>query len=290
MKKDLLLEVGTEEIPSSFLPPAINEFRRLATELLESNRLDFEAVNTMGTPRRLTLFVSGLAEAQGDLIQEVTGPPKKVAYDQEGNPTPALEKFCNRYGANPSEASFVKKAKGEYVCLKTVEQGRKAVDLLQEVLPPLILSIPFQKSMRWGDLDIRFARPIHWILALYGDNPMAFSLGDIIAAGNTRGHRFLGDPGLLRVEKAGDYPDLLRRNYVLLDPQERKKLWGHFLSIYNHIFSTTSTLLKGLYVLKVISCRVMFFSSAIFDFPTLVKKTCKNSFQTYKGQILFFLG
>lgn len=221
MEQDFLLEVGTEEIPSSFLPQALRDLQRMAQELMETHRLKCGSVKTMGTPRRLTLLVSGLVDVQGDLIQEVTGPPRAVAFDQTGNPTKALEKFCARYGASSTEVTFVEKEKGEYVCLKRTEQGKPVADLLEELLPDWILSLPFPKSMRWGTLDIKFARPIHWILALYGSSPLEFRVGDVTSSHCTYGHRFQGTPGPLPVENVNEYPILLEENSVILEPEER---------------------------------------------------------------------
>ena len=222
MDKDFLLEIGTEEIPSSFLPQALEDLRRLALDLLASTRLSSRAVRTMGTPRRLALFIDGLGEEQGDLVQEVTGPPRSVAFAPDGTPTKALEKFCDRYGARPEDLTFVQKEKGEYVSLKRVEKGRKTAEVLRERLPGLILSIPFPKVMRWAAAEIRFARPIHWILALYESQPLRIQVGEILSSDCTIGHRFLGSQKPLPVTRVGDYLEVLESNGVVLDPQERR--------------------------------------------------------------------
>jgi len=223
MGNDVLLEVGTEEIPAGFLAPAQEALRTLTLERLISLRLEPEAVQVMGTPRRLTMRIRGLPAAQGDLIQEVTGPRRSVALDPDGNPTPALEKFCARYGALPSDVSWVRRGKGEFVSLKQMEKGRSAEALLPELLPECILSLPFPKSMRWGGLDVRFARPIRWILCLLGDEPLRFAVGDVESAAFTYGHRFMGPGGPVAVSSMAGYADRLRSAYVILDPDERRE-------------------------------------------------------------------
>ena len=177
--EDFLLEIGTEEIPAAFFPKAIEDLREKAEELFEVNRLRYETVETMATPRRLTLLVRGLEEQQGDSVQEISGPPRSVAFDEEGAPTQVLEKFCARHGVRPEETSIIQKPKGEYVFLHKVEAGKKTVEVLPEILPPWIVDLPFPKSMRWGTQDIRFARPIRWIAALYGKETVVFRVGDL---------------------------------------------------------------------------------------------------------------
>ncbi len=224
MGNDLLLEIGTEEIPAAFLPRALKDLRAMCLERLTSLRLEPGSVVVMGTPRRLSMRVHGLPEAQGDLVQEVTGPPRSVALDTEGNPTRALEKFCARYGADTGDVSFVTKEKGEFVCLKKVDKGRQTEDLLQDLLPEWILALSFPKAMRWGTLDIRFARPIRWILCLYKDAPLRFSVGDVESSSTTYGHRFMSDGGAVDIRDIDAYPGRLRDTFVVLDPEERREI------------------------------------------------------------------
>jgi glycyl-tRNA synthetase beta chain len=221
--QDFLLEIGTEEIPASFFPKAIEDLRERAEELFSIHRLGYASTESMGTPRRLALVVFGLDEKQGDLAQEISGPPRAVAFDPEGRPTEVLEKFCARHGVRPEETSIVEKPKGEYVCVRRVEPGKKAVDLLPEILPPWIVSLSFPKAMRWGTLDIRFARPVRWIAALYGKKPVVFKVGDLSSSGRTHGHRFMGDRKPIRITTVRDYPAILEKNKVVVSPEERQK-------------------------------------------------------------------
>jgi glycyl-tRNA synthetase beta chain len=220
--EDFLLEIGTEEIPAAFLPKTIEDLRVKAEELFAANRLHCQALKAMATPRRLTLLVYGLDERQGDSVQEVSGPPRSVAFDPEGAPTQVLEKFCSRYGVKPEEVSIVRKPKGEYVFLQKVEPGQRTVEVLAGILPGWIMALPFPKAMRWGTQDIRFARPIRWIAALYGKETVPFRLGELLSGDKTRGHRFLGDPDPIRIESLAEYRGILERNKVLVCPEERR--------------------------------------------------------------------
>ena len=222
MGNDLLLEIGTEEIPALFLPSALGALRDLCLDGLTAVRLTPESVETWGTPRRMALRVTGLPEVQGDLVQEVTGPPRSVAFDPAGNPTQALEKFCARYGVLPHDLSFVEKEKGVFVALKRLEVGRRTEDLLAELLPGWIQSLPFPKSMRWGNLDIRFARPIRWLLALHGQAPVRFKVGDVQSGSVTYGHRFMYDGRAISIHDPDLYRERLREAFVILDPEERR--------------------------------------------------------------------
>jgi len=221
--EDFLLEIGTEEIPAAFLPRTIEDLREKAGQLFEVNRLRYETVETMATPRRLTLLVRGLEGQQDDSVQEISGPPRSVAFDEEGSPTKVLEKFCAKHGVTPAQTSIIEKPKGEYVFLHKVEAGKKAVEVLPEILPPWIVGLTFPKSMRWGTQDIRFARPIRWIAALYGNETVSFRVGDLASAATTRGHRFLGDPGPIPIEPLADYREILAKNKVVVDPGERRR-------------------------------------------------------------------
>ena len=223
MAEDFLLEIGTEEIPAAFLPKAIEDLCERARELFDANRLRYQSVETMATPRRLVLFVYGLAEQQGDLVQEIAGPPRSVAFDPKGNPTDVLKRFCARHGVEPRETSIVNKPKGEYVCLRKVEAGKKALEVLPEILPAWIVALPFPKSMRWGTLDIRFARPIRWIAALFGKEAVPFEVGGLSSAATTFGHRFLSEGGPLRIHALDDYLETLEKNKVVVDPEERRR-------------------------------------------------------------------
>ncbi len=220
MAKDLLFEIGTEEIPAHFISPALRSLADLAWQELKKRNLTFESIKTLGTPRRLTLYVGGLAEGQPDREEEVMGPPKSVAFDAQGRPTKAAEGFAKRQGVPLEELRFKETPKGTYVYVKKRLQGQKTIELLPEILTSLVKGISFPKSMRWGSHKLRFARPIRWFLALYGRQVVSFELAGIKAGGVTYGHRFMA-PEPIEVEGLVDYVRKLREAYVIVEPEER---------------------------------------------------------------------
>ena len=166
--RNLLLEIGTEEIPARFIPSSLKQLKELAQEKLEERRLDFASVEVYGTPRRLVLSVQGLKEQQKDLVLEVRGPAVKAAFDQEGNPTKAALGFAKGQGVEPHELTVKSTENGEYVFATKKEIGGNTSAVLPELLPEIILGAHFAKPMRWGNKELRYVRPIRWIVALYG--------------------------------------------------------------------------------------------------------------------------
>jgi glycyl-tRNA synthetase beta chain len=166
--KELLLEIGTEEIPAGFIPQALMDLETLVKKELEASRIDFNGIKTLGTPRRLVLVIESVSEKQRDEETKKIGPSKQSAFDAKGNPTKAAIGFAKSQSVPVESLTMIQTEKGEYVCAVKKESGRATSEILSTLLPKWILSIPFQKSMRWADVPIRFARPIHWILALFG--------------------------------------------------------------------------------------------------------------------------
>ncbi len=220
--KEFLLEIGTEEIPAGFIPQALSSLDALMRKELEANRIDFNYVRTYGTPRRLVLFIESIAERQRDEEQRKIGPPKSAGFDSHGNPTKALIGFARSQSVSPESLIIVETEKGEYLCAIKKEPGRPTAELLASILPKLILSIPFPKSMRWENLSIRFARPIHWIVALFGGEVVPFELGNIRSGNITYGHRFLY-PHCIEVHDFDSYLKKTREAFVIVDQEERKK-------------------------------------------------------------------
>ena len=221
MAKNLLFEIGVEEIPARFMAGSLKELRSGAEKALTEARLPFEKVRAMGTPRRLTLFVDGLAERQSDLREEVKGPAKKAAFDSEGNPTKALQGFLRGKGLDVADI-VVKELKGnEYVFASLEEQGKDALEVLPELLVNVVLSLKFPKPMRWSDHELRFIRPIHWLVALLGNDVIPLRIVDVVSGRVSRSHRFYGS-GDVTVQSPETYVDQLRANYVMVDPEERK--------------------------------------------------------------------
>jgi len=222
MKKELLLEIGTEEIPAGFIPRALTGMEEMLRREMEQRRVGCGAVRVMGTPRRLTLCAE-LEGQQLPLQSERIGPPKAVAFDAHGKPTKAALGFAQKEGVSLEALEIMQTEKGEYLCVRKQEEGRQTREVLSEVLPRLIAAIPFAKSMRWADFDLRFARPIHWILAVFDGSVVPFSLGPVQSDSLTRGHRFL-QPEPFTVTGSADYLEGLRRTFVIVDPEERKEL------------------------------------------------------------------
>ncbi len=221
MGREFLLEIGTEEIPARFIPPVLEEMAAAFARRCEQERLAVNGIEAWGTPRRLTLVARDLAEAQAEVTQEVLGPPKAVAFDPSGNPTPAALGFAKAQGVEVGELIEVETPRGVYLAVRRKTSGQPALARLKDFLPDFILGLSFPKSMRWGALDITFARPIHWILARFGGEVVPFTCGDVTSGGVTYGHRFLG-PEPREVTDIAGYLAALRQGYVIVDPAARR--------------------------------------------------------------------
>ncbi|MBN1255646.1 MAG: glycine--tRNA ligase subunit beta [Deltaproteobacteria bacterium] len=222
MMQGMLLEIGTEEIPSRFIPPALEGMRKNLLAEMQNQRIACGETRVMGTPRRLTILAE-LEKYQIPVETEKIGPPKNVAFDQKGNPTKAALGFAQREGVKVEELDVVETEKGAYLCVRKHETGRETRSILSEVLPRLITAIPFPKSMRWSDLELRFARPIHWILALFDGTVIPFTVEHVQSDSLTRGHRFL-HPEPFQVQGLNDYQKGLRKACVIVNPEERMEL------------------------------------------------------------------
>ncbi len=230
---EVLLEVGSEEIPAGMLPKAEEDLRANLEKLLAAENLsEGVSVETFSAPRRLVAHVRGLREKQADVESEVTGPPKSVAYDAVGEPTRAAHSFAEKQGLSLKDLYIVKTPKGEYLAAKQVKRGRTAEQILNEILPRVIHDLSWPRSMTWTGIDgARFIRPIRWIVAVVNGKPLKFSFAGVTAGDTTRGHRFLGK-GPLRVKDFADYEKKLKANGVIVRPAERgekisKELTAH---------------------------------------------------------------
>ena len=223
MGKELLIEIGTEEIPAAFLPKAIKDMEEIIRKEFSNKRIGHGDIKAMATPRRLCLCVANLSNRQEDQVIEKIGPAKRVAFDEKGNPTKAATGFAAGQGIDVSEIEIIKTEKGEYICARKKIAGEDTKSLLPDVLKKFILSIPFKKSMRWSDLEIRFARPIHWILAIYGDETIPFVIGNIASGDRSYGHRFMS-PKSFKVKNLKDYITKCKKHFIIVDPDERRKI------------------------------------------------------------------
>ena len=229
MSQDLLLEIGVEELPATFVASAVEALPGLLESRLRELRLSHGTIRALGTPRRLALIASGVATAQPDLDEEALGPPARVAFDADGKPTKAALSFAQKIGVAP-EALFKKATdKGEYVAGRRVEKGAPAASLLPAVLAEVCGKIPFRKSMRWSDGDTPFGRPVRWLIALLGDTELSVEFAGVRSGRVSYGHRFLA-PGAINIANAGSYVASLRAAHVLVDPAERKQVMVERLS------------------------------------------------------------
>ena len=217
-----LLEIGTEEIPAGYIKPALKGLSSLILQRMDDARIEHGKARTFGTPRRLAVEVADVAGKQNPLTTEITGPPEKIAFDEDNRPTLAAKKFAEKLGISVNSLTIKNTKKGRYLCARKTEGGLATSTLLKNILPDVILSIPFPKKMKWADLSIEFARPIHSALALLGDKVVPFVLGNVKSGRYIFGHSFMS-PGRIRLSKPDDYIEILRSNYVLIDPKERKK-------------------------------------------------------------------
>ncbi|MGI6647801.1 MAG: glycine--tRNA ligase subunit beta [Bacillota bacterium] len=223
MPRTLLLEIGTEEIPARFMKSALAQLKELAEKTLLEERIDYTEAMAYGTPRRLALIIKGVAEEQQEKVEEVKGPAKKAAFDAAGLPTKAAQGFARSQGVAVDKLEIRTTPAGEYLFAIKQIQGRPTVEVLIEKLPELITSLSFPKPMRWGYGEMRFARPIHWLVALYGQEVVPFTLAGLTSGRITYGHRFLGQ-GAITLAEAEDYLPRLEENFVIADQEKRRSL------------------------------------------------------------------
>ncbi|MDI6807869.1 MAG: glycine--tRNA ligase subunit beta [Candidatus Eisenbacteria bacterium] len=222
MAKTLVIEVGTEEIPSSYILPALVQLEHLVKDTLNSNRIGFAKLRTFGTPRRLVIYSEGVEEMQKDSSLTVSGPPRSGAYDREGNPTKAAIGFAKSQGVPVESLTIRKTEKGEYIFAEVLAKGKPTKEILASIVPGLFTSLSFPKLMRWKGKFL-FPRPIRWTLALLGNEVVEFELAGVKSGRLTTGHRFLS-PQWTEVGDASDYFTTLREKYVVLDQEERKRI------------------------------------------------------------------
>jgi len=219
---DFLVEIGTEELPPKELKNLINSFADSLQKALHSARLEYESVATYAGPRRLAAVVENLSYTQTNQELMVKGPSVSVGYDNKGKITSAGSAFAKKCGVKPEALDRMKNDKGEWLCFRSIERGRKTAELIPRLVENVLEHLPIPKRMRWGDGNIEFARPIHWLILLHGKNAIAGVVMGIPAGKTTLGHRFHA-PGEITIDKPSKYPSLLKKAYVLADFVERRK-------------------------------------------------------------------
>ncbi|HAA89127.1 MAG: Glycine--tRNA ligase beta subunit [Thermoanaerobacterales bacterium 50_218] len=220
---DFLLEIGTEEIPARFMESALTQLQQLSEQMLAENRIGYGKLKVYGTPRRLTLYVWEIEQQQAELVEEVKGPPKRAAFDEKGNPTKAALGFARSHGVDVADLVVRETPSGEYVFARKVLSGRPTMKVLSESLPGLITSLSFPRPMRWGTGELRFARPIRWLLALLGEEVVDFQLDGLRSDRKSYGLRFFA-PEPIVIQRPEEYFQKLRQGYVIVDQEQRKKM------------------------------------------------------------------
>lgn len=219
MAKDLLFEIGAEEIPAGFMPNILGQLKTLAETKLNDAHLPFESIATYGTPRRLALIVKGLADTSAEISERHKGPSASIAYDADGNPTKAAIGFARGKGLDV--ANLV--VEDGYIYAETKTAGVPAKDIVTDMLPQLITGLNFPKSMHWGNLDAKFVRPVRWLVALLDEEVIPVEFATVKSGNVTRGHRFLGADEIT-IKNAASYVDTLKENFVMVDQDARREL------------------------------------------------------------------
>src|SRR5260370_16725597 len=222
---ELLLEIGSEEIPAGMPPRAIDELKTSIERNLVAEKLnEGVTVETFAGPRRLTAWVRGLVAKQADVVNEITGPPKSVAYDNVGAPTRAAVSFAEKQGVALHQLFTVQTPKGEYLAVRVTRRGRTAHDLLLDILPRAIHDLTCPRTMSCTGLEgARFIRPIRWLVGVLDGKPLKFLFGGLTAGDTTRGHRFRGNPDI-KARDFADYEKKLRANCVIVRPSDRQDI------------------------------------------------------------------
>ena len=219
MAKDLLFEIGAEEIPAGFMPNILGQLKQLAETKLNDAHLPFESIATYGTPRRLALIVKGLADTSAEISERHKGPSASIAYDADGNATKAAIGFARGKGLDVADLVV----EDGYIYAETKTAGVPAKDIVTEMLPQLITGLNFPKSMHWGNLDAKFVRPVRWLVALLDEEVIPVEFATVQSGNVSRGHRFLGADEIT-IKNAASYVDTLKENFVMVDQDARREL------------------------------------------------------------------
>lgn len=223
MKNYLLFEIGVEELPARYVNSAMDQLKTNIVKSFNENRITFDEVNIYSTPRRLTVIVNNICEKQSDLEEEVKGPAKRIAVDAEGNYTKPLLGFMKSKGIKEEDLYFKQVGKEEYAFGKIKQDGQLTSEVLKSILPEAIKSMTFPKAMRWGGKNMRFIRPIRWMVCILNDSVLDIELEGIVSSNTTKGHRFLGESEF-EVNTLNEYLTKLEENFVILNQNERKEL------------------------------------------------------------------
>lgn len=223
MNNYLLFEIGVEELPARYVNSSMEQLKNNVVKAFNENRITFDNVNVYSTPRRLTVIVENICEKQSDLEEELKGPAKRIAVDADGNFTKPLLGFMKSKGIKEEDLYFKQAGKEEYAFGKIKQEGKLTSEVLKTILPEVIKSMTFPKAMRWGGKNMRFIRPIRWMVCILNDSLLNIELEGIVSSNVTKGHRFLGQSEF-EVNTLDEYLTKLQENFVILNQDERKVL------------------------------------------------------------------
>ncbi|PKL41365.1 MAG: glycine--tRNA ligase subunit beta [Spirochaetae bacterium HGW-Spirochaetae-1] len=218
---NFLCEIGTEEIPAGYLPSAVEAIQKSLKDQLLDNRIDFDELEVLATPRRLAIMAANLAKSQRAEEAELKGPAAKAAYDGEGKPTKALEGFMKANGVSPENLFNRDTGKGEYVFAVKKLESRQTVEILPGIVEKIVMEIPFPKRMKWSDKSLTFPRPINYFLILFDDRVVPFEIEGIVSSNKTRGH-YIQANRMIEISSISEYEDILKKNHVLVNQRERR--------------------------------------------------------------------
>ncbi|MCX8028909.1 MAG: glycine--tRNA ligase subunit beta [Brevinematales bacterium] len=223
MKKDFLFEIGTEEIPHDYLSKSHIQFEKIFIETLSSYNLNYAKIYTYSTPRRLAILITDLEEKQEDRKIIKKGPPKNIAYHENGEPTQALKGFLSTVSSFEGQIKILKEGEKEFVFFEGIQKGEYTEEILKREIPRIVKSIEFPKTMRWSNVDFRFVRPIRWIVCLFGDKILDIELATIKSSNISYGHRFIGEN--VEIKNPREYEELLEnKGKVIPSPSKRKEV------------------------------------------------------------------
>ena len=221
--ENVILEIGTEEIPAQYMENALKDLNQLAKKYLEEARINYKEIKVYGTPRRLILFIFHITEKQEDIFQKIKGPAYSIAYNKDSQPQKPAIKFAQSQGVNVEDLIVENTGKGEYIFATKSIIGQPTIEILSQIFPKMIKGMQFPKSMRWEERSLRFIRPIRWILALYGKEIIHFNLNGLDSENITYGHRLLA-PQKIKISSTQGYFKKLEKSYVIVDPKIRENI------------------------------------------------------------------
>lgn len=295
MNNYLLYEIGVEEMPARFVESTLVQLKENLERSLNEKRVNFDTIETYATPRRLVLIVKGIADKQTDLEEEVKGPSKKIAVAEDGGFTKAALGFMRGKGLEEKDVYFRDIDEVEYIFATIREEGISTEEVLYEILPEIVKNVVFPKSMRWGGKNMRFVRPIRWLVAMMNDKIVPVNLEGIIASNKTVGHRFLGSKNI-EFNNIEEYLKKLKENYVILDQNERRNLILKQIndvakSINGHVDMDDELLEEVTYIVEYPTAFYGEFDKEYLELPKEVVKTPMKAHQRYfpvhdKGELL----